>query len=87
MCYLFDWKDSYSTEERYDPKSKVKVYAKLFTDPCYKRAWRLVAWSVQKSPENLDSKIFKTKNGIPLNSELQSQNLWKNKNQKDYWVI
>ena len=29
----------------------------------------------RRKTENLDSKIFKTENGIPLNVELKSQNL------------
>ena len=29
-------------EDKYDLGSKVKVYPKFFTDPCYKRKWRLI---------------------------------------------
>ena len=40
----------------------------------------------RKKPENLDSKIFKTKNGRlnGTNVDLRSQVLRKNKKQKDY---
>ena len=42
--------------------------------------------------KNLNPKIFTTKNGglikqNVLNVELKGENLWKNKKQKDYWVI
>ena len=33
----------YETEDSYDPKIKVKIYSKPFTDRCYKRTWRLIA--------------------------------------------
>ena len=50
-------------EDRYDPKGNVKVYPKLFTDRHYKRTWRFIAWHAEKKNENLNSKIFNTKNG------------------------
>ena len=47
---------------KYDLESELEIYLQFFTDWCYKRTWRLIAWSVEKKPENLDSKILKTKN-------------------------
>ena len=47
----------------------------------------------RKDTENLDSKIFETKNVRSimqpnvLNADLKSQDLWKNKKQKIHWVI
>ena len=43
-----------------------------------------------KNTENLNTKIFKTKNGRLImqskctNADLKSQDLWKNNKQKDY---
>ena len=78
-------------EGKYDLESELEIYLQLFTDWCYKRAWGLIAWSVEKKTETLISKIFKTKNGrLIMQSKLQNvknQGLWKNKKQKVYWVI
>ena len=52
---------------------------------------------VQQKTKNLSPKLFKTKNsrlimqskcafGL-LNVNLKNQDLWRNKKQKDYWVI
>ena len=35
---------------------------KYFAVVCYKTKWRLIAWGVEKIPENLSPKMFKTKN-------------------------
>ena len=46
-------------EDKYGLESKAKVYPKLFTDRCYKRK----CVKCKKKTKNLNSKIFKTKNG------------------------
>ena len=49
-------------EDKYGLESELEIYLHCFTDWCYKRTWRLIVWSVEKKPENVDSKIFKRKN-------------------------
>ena len=44
----------------------------------------------KKKTENWNPKIFKTKNGrviLQSKADWKRQDLWNNKNQKDYWVI
>ena len=50
-------------EGKYGLESELEIYLQFFTDWYYKRTWRLISWSVEKNPENLNSKVFKTKNG------------------------
>ena len=50
-------------ENKYDLKSKVKVYPKFFTDVCYKTDTLTSCVKCRKNTENLNSKIFKAKNG------------------------
>ena len=59
---------------------------KYFAVVCYKTKWRLIAWGVEKNPENLSPKIFKTKNDKlnVLNGDLKNHRLIKNKKQEDY---
>ena len=64
MCYFLTEKTLiHEIEGKYGLESELEIYLQFFTDWCYKRTWRLIAWSVEKNPENLDSRIFKTKNG------------------------
>ena len=49
-------------ESEYDLESELEIYFQFFTDWCYKRKGRLIAWSIKKNTKNLNSKIFKTKN-------------------------
>ena len=50
------------TEDKFDLESELEVYLQFFTDWCYKIKWRLIVQSVEKNPENLNSKTFKTEN-------------------------
>ena len=50
-------------KNKYDLKSKVKVYPKFFTDVCYKTDTLTSCVKCRKNTENLNSKIFKAKNG------------------------
>ena len=77
-------------EDEYDLESKSKVYFQFFPDWYYKRTWRRIAQGVGEKNENLNSKIFKTKNGrlimqskVPT-VELKNQDLSKNKKQNIY---
>ena len=45
-------------EDKYDQENKIKVYPKFFIDQCYKKNVDLLC----KVYENLNPKIFKTKN-------------------------
>ena len=35
-------------EDKYGLESELEIYLQFFTDWCYKRTWRLIAWSVEK---------------------------------------
>ena len=63
MCYCLTERTFIDKiEDECDLESELEVYLQFFTDWCYKGKWRLTVWSVKKS-ENLNSKVFKTKNG------------------------
>ena len=49
-------------EDEYDLESELEIYLQFFTDWCYERTWKLIAWSIKKKTKNLNSKIFKRKN-------------------------
>ena len=78
-------------ENNYGLESELGIYLQFFTDWYYKRTSRRIAWSVEKI--NLNSKIFKRKNDRLImqskcaNCGIKSQDLWKSKKQKVYWVI
>ena len=38
----------YETEGKYALKSELEIYLQFFIDWCYKRTWRLTAWSIEK---------------------------------------
>ena len=35
-------------KDKYGLESELEIYPQFFTDWCYKRTWRLIAWSVEK---------------------------------------
>ena len=35
-------------EGKYDLENELEIYLRFFTDWCYERTWRLIAWSVEK---------------------------------------
>ena len=49
-------------EDKYDLKSKVKVYSKFFTDQFYKKM-ETYCVKCRRNTENLNPNIFKTKKG------------------------
>ena len=53
----------HETEDKYGLEKELEIYLQFFTDWYYKITWRLIAWSAEKILKNLNSKIFKTKNG------------------------
>ena len=52
----------YEIEDKYGLEGGLDIYLQLFTDWCYKRTWRLISVKCRKNTENLNSKIFMTKN-------------------------
>ena len=50
-------------EGKYDLENELEIYLQFFTDGCYKRNMQTYSMKCRKYTENLNSKIFKTKNG------------------------
>ena len=50
-------------EDKYDIESKLETYLPFFTDWCYKRNIETYCVKCRKNTKNLNSQIFKTKNG------------------------
>ena len=49
MCYFLTENTLiHEIEDKYGLESELEVYLQFFTDWCYKRTWRLIAWSVEK---------------------------------------
>ena len=49
MCYFLTEKTLiHEIEGKYGLESELEIYLQFFTDWCYKRTWRLIAWSVEK---------------------------------------
>ena len=72
-----------------EDKDELEIYLQFFTDWCVKT----YCVKCKKNTENLNSKIFETKIGRSIMQSkypvrgIKSQDLWKNKKQRVYWVI
>ena len=68
-------------EDKYDLEGESEVYIEIFVDWCYKRKMKTYCVKCKKDTENIDPKMFRTKNGTLLISqnvlfvELKSQDL------------
>ena len=92
--YLTERTFIYEAEDKYGLEGGLDIYLQLFTDWCYKRTWRLKSVKCRKNTENLNSKIFITKN-CRLIMQLKctecrfkkSRFVKQPKKPKVYWVI
>ena len=50
-------------ESKYDLESGLEIYLQFFTDWCYKRTWKLIAWSVEEILKIYTQRFLKQKNG------------------------
>ena len=79
-------------ENKCDLESELNIYLQFITDWCYKNTWTLIMWGVEKILKIQTQRFLKQKlvdwlcsQNVPT-VELKSQDLWKNKKKKDYWV-
>ena len=82
----------YETEDKYGLEGGLDIYLQLFTDWCYKRTWKLISMKCRKNTENLNSKIFITKNcrlimAFKMYWFKKSRFVKQPKKPKVYWVI
>ena len=86
MCYLFDWMDFYSCNWRQIwSRKRIRNLSSVFYWLMLQKNMKAYCVKYRKNTENLNSKIFKIKNGrLRMTVELESSDLWKNKKQKDY---
>ena len=50
-------------EDKYGLESELEIYLQFFTDWCYKTSMLTYCVKCRRNTENLNSKIFRTKNG------------------------
>ena len=54
-------KRSFIHEFEYDLENELQIYLQFFTNWCYKKKWRLIAWSVKKVLKILIQKCLEQK--------------------------